>query len=162
MSSDNAEPRTVVICGSMKNLDLMTKIGKLLESAGLDVVTPVPDTMEEEWSFEGSIALKREASRRHMDSIRRRGTVAVLVVNVDRADKKHYVGPNSLAEIGVAFSDNRRVFLLQGMPDCYVDELMAWGVECLNGDLPRITRDLGIQREINPSRWQEVFSVSMT
>jgi hypothetical protein len=143
----------------MKNLDLMTKIGKLLESAGLDVVTPAPDAMEGEWSFEGAMALKREASRRHMDSIRRHGTVAVLVVNVDRPGKKHYVGPNSLAEIGVAFSDDRRVFLLQGMPKCYADELEAWGVECLNGDLPRITRDLGIQREIDPSRWREVFSV---
>lgn len=139
----------------------MTEIGHLLEAAGLDVITPVPDTTDEPRSPEVSIAVKREASRRHMNYIRRDGTVAILVVNVDRPGENNYVGPNAFAEIGVAFSDDRRVFLLQGMPKFYADELEAWGVECLNGDLPRITRHLGIQREINRARWEEVYSPAM-
>jgi hypothetical protein len=160
MSADSTAARTVVICGSMKNMDLMTEIGKLIESTGLNVVTPVPDAPAEPWSVQSSTAVKREASRRHMNYIRQSRTVAVLVVNVDRPGANNYVGPNSFAEIGVAFSDNRRIFLLQGMPECYADELIAWGVECLNGDLRRLVRDLGVQHDMDWSQWRDVYKTS--
>jgi hypothetical protein len=149
MSTGNTEAR-VVICGSMKNVDLMTKIAELLEDAGLRVVTPIPDEPGA-WSVEASQEMKREASRRHMMHIRNRATAAILVVNVDRPDANNYVGPNSFAEIGVAFSDDRPVFLLQGMPECYAEELVAWGVECLNGDLARLVEALG-GRQVDWSR----------
>lgn len=148
------EARTVVICGSMKNLELMTRIGEILEHSGLDVITPEPD---EHTAL--STAKKRDASRRHMSHIRSRHTAAILVVNVDRPEAHNYVGPNSFAEISVAFADDRRVFLLQGMPDCYADELHAWGVECLNGDPRKMVRDLGAG-ELDWSRWQGIFQYS--
>lgn len=157
MSAENAQARTVVICGSMKNLGLMTRIGAVLETAGLRVVTPLPDEPNGSWSVEVSAAVKRAASRRHMNHIRHRETVAVLVVNVDRGSRRNYVGPNSFAEISVAFADDRRVFLLQGMPDYYADELEAWGVECLEGDLPRLARDLGSAQEVDQNRWRDAF-----
>lgn len=157
MSTGSAEARTVVICGSMKNFDLMEKIGEILESTGLEVVTPTPDEPMTPWPAESLTMVKREASRRHMSHIRSRNTAAILVVNVDRPDANNYVGPNSFAEIGVAFADDRRVFLLQGMPKCYAEELVAWGVECLNGDLGRLVRDLGGQHEVDWARWRDVF-----
>ena len=152
MNNKETPARTVVVCGSMKNLDLMTKIGEVLKDWGLDVITPEPDERREL-----STATKRAASRRHIGHIRHHRTAAILVVNVDRPGADNYVGPNSFAEIGIAFADERRVFLLRGMPECYEEELVAWGVECLNGDLPRLVRDLGGHRDLDRSRWQDVY-----
>jgi hypothetical protein len=155
MNNNGPEARRVVICGSMKNLELMTLIGEMLETSGLDVVTPEPDEQTAT-----SRATKRAASLRHISHIRHRRTAAILVVNVDRPEAHNYVGPNSFAEISIAFADDRKVFLLQGMPDYYADELAAWGVECLNGDLPRLVRDLNGPRDLDQARWQQVFQAS--
>jgi len=85
--------------------------------------------------------MKREAAWRHMSHIRQDHTAAILVVNVDRPNVPHYIGPNSFAEIGVAFAARRQVFLLQGMPDSYAEELTAWGVTCLDpGRAPAVGR----------------------
>lgn len=152
MNDKDTEARTVVVCGSMKNLDLMTRIGEALKDSGLDVITPEADERNDL-----STATKRAASRRHMGHIRHHRTAAILVVNVDRPGANNYVGPNSFAEIGIAFADDRRVFLLQGMPEYYKDELVAWGVECLEGDLTRLVRDLGGHRDLDWSRWRDVY-----
>lgn len=88
-----------------------------------------------------------------MRRIRRRRTAAVLVVNVRRSGVQHYVGPNAFAEIGVAFSDGRKVFLLHGMPESYADELRAWGVTCLNGQIQPLLQALRVRREINQAEW---------
>lgn len=160
--SSNSGTRTVVICGSMKNLDLMSEIAELLKSTGLNVVTPVPDEPAGHWTVEASRVVKREASRRHMGYIRQPGTAAILVVNVDRPGAHDYVGPNSFAEIGVAFADDRPVYLLQGMPDCYADELAAWGVECLNGDLGRLVDAIGGNVRVDRSAWRTVYQYSTT
>ena len=88
MSAKNTDGRTVVICGSMKNVDLMNKVGEVLESAGLSVITPEPDEPVDEWSVEVSKVVKREAARRHMSHIRNGATAAILVVNVDRPGGK--------------------------------------------------------------------------
>ncbi|MFL6120637.1 hypothetical protein [Actinophytocola sp.] len=137
----------------------MTRIGEILESTGLEVVTPVPDEPEGPWSVEMSTDLKRKASRRHIAHIRHHATAAVLVVNVDRDGVRNYVGPNSFAEISIAFADDRQVFLLQGMPEYYADELAAWGVNCLQGDLRPLVRDLGGRHEIDWPGWQDLFGV---
>jgi hypothetical protein len=141
----------------MKNLRLMTAVGELLVDAGLRVITPVPDEPEGDWSAGSSLAMKRAASRRHMSYIRDRETEAILVVNTDRNGSSNYVGPNSFAEISVAFADDRRIFLLQGMPTSYAEELEAWGVECLDGDLNRFARALGSLGDIDAARWRSTF-----
>lgn len=135
MSVNSVAVRTVVLCGSMKSLNVMSRIAKVLRDAGLGVVAPVPDDPIGDWNVEARNRLKKEASRRHMNQIRRPDTAAVLVVNVDRPNAHDYIGPNSFAEIGVAFADDRQIFLLQGMPESYEEELTAWGVTCLHGDL---------------------------
>jgi len=147
--------RTVVICGSMKNLDLMSRIGDFLRSMGLRAVEPAPDETMANSTIEASMRSKRAASRRHMDHIRADDTAAVLVVNVDRPGAQHYVGPNAFAEIGVAFSDDRQVFLLHGMPDAYAEELGAWDVTCLNGDIEPLLEALAVPNQVNLSAWRE-------
>jgi len=154
MNPGSVGRRTVVICGSMKQLDLMSRIGDFLRSAGLDAVAPVPDEPTD-WTMESLRRLKRTASRRHMNRIRDPDTAAILVVNVDRPGAHDYVGPNAFAEIGVAFLDNRRVYLLQGMPASYADELRAWEVTCLNGDIRPLLCALNVPCPVNLAGWTE-------
>ena len=134
---------TVVICGSMRNHTHMVKIADRLRAAGLRAVVPIPDQRSTGRSADAVVEQKRAASKRHMDHILHADTDAVLVVNVGHPGASDYVGPNAFAEIGVAFSSDRPVFLLNGMPEDYSDELVAWGVQCLNGDLRPLLDELG-------------------
>jgi hypothetical protein len=144
----------VVVCGSMHTLGVMRQIADVLQRAGVPAVVPTPDEDLDAWSLEASNRTKREASRRHMSQIRDTATAAVLVVNVDRRGEHDYIGPNAFAEIGVAFADERPVFLLQGMPDAYADELMAWEVHCLHGDLRPLLSAVGAPTDVDVSEWR--------
>jgi len=65
---------------------------------------------------------------------------AVLILNFDKNGIKNYIGGNTLMEIGFAHVSNKKVFLLNPIPEDvpYIDEIKAMmGVE-LNGDLGRI------------------------
>lgn len=134
----------VVVCGSMKVFDAMVRVGAMLERAGLDAVVPDQDGCASPAPVE-----KRVASRRHMRRIQEVDTSAVLIVNVDRSGADNYVGANAFAEAAVAFSHDRRIYLLHGMPRNFADELAAWGAVCLDGDVSQLLHDLGSPRHMN-------------
>lgn len=131
-------PPRVVLAGSMSVLHVMSQLADELREAGIETVVPEPDDDASLWTVEAVNRHKRAVSKAHMDCIRDDQTKAVLVANLDRHDVDSYIGPNTFAEIAVAFADDRKVFLLQGMPVMYEDELLAWGVECLHGDVSRV------------------------
>lgn len=135
------EPR-VVLCGSMSAWAQMHDIAGWLIDRDVDAVVPRPDEPQRSWSVESSNAAKRAASLSHMDAIRDADTAAILVVNVDRSGRRDYIGPNTFAEIAVAVADRKSVYLLQGMPDAYADELLAWGAVPLFGDLEALVTDV--------------------
>lgn len=132
----------VVLCGSMSSLPLMRRLAEWLNSAGVVAVVPEPDD-DPLGDAVAAARCKAAASRKHFDTIRSNRTAAVLLVNVDRHGQRDYVGPNAFAEAAVAFVERRPVYLLQGMPPPYSDELTAWGATCLAGDLKRLLSDLG-------------------
>lgn len=136
------EPPRVVLSGSMSVLHVMAQLAEELREHGLDPVVPEADDDPDLWTSEAAARHKRRVSKLHMDSIRDRDTKALLVANLDRHDVDNYIGPNTFAEIAVAFADDRRVYLLQGMPAQYEDELRAWGVECLHGNVGILVDDL--------------------
>lgn len=146
-------PKTVVICGSMKTYPLMVRIRDKLRSAGLNAVAPVPD----EPSTCVTLEHKRAASKAHMDRIREQDTEAVLVVNVSWPGKVNYVGPCAFAEVGLAFALGRQAFLLHGMPAAYEDELSAWGVKCLHGQIKPLLDALAAPHLINSSDWEQTI-----
>ncbi|WP_410595665.1 hypothetical protein [Amycolatopsis sp. lyj-23] len=154
MAGGRRQRGTVVICGSMKSLDLMSRIASVIEDAGVQVVIPSPDNFHADSSAEVRNSRKRKASRDHMNKIRSEDTAAILVVNVHRPDAANYIGPNSFAEISVAFADDRKVFLLHGMPDAYLEELSAWGVHCLNGDVQPLLAEVSAPRPVDLDTWQ--------
>jgi hypothetical protein len=64
---------------------------------------------------------------------------AILVCNFDKNGVKNYVGGNTLMEMGFAHVDNKKIFLLNPVPDIgYKDEILAMKPVILNGDLKKI------------------------
>jgi hypothetical protein len=84
---------------------------------------------------EGYRAYKREVSMRHFNKILDPRTTGILVANYEKHGKPIYIGPNTFAEIAVAFAHGRQVWLLNGIPEQYDDELTAWGAIDVVGDL---------------------------
>jgi len=62
---------------------------------------------------------------------------AILVCNFDKKGVKNYVGGNTLMEIGFAYVSNKKIFLLNPIPEdvSYADEIKAMNPVILNGNL---------------------------
>ncbi len=132
----------VVICGSMSFFGAMVEKRRLLSNAGIAALTPEPDDRAiASLSEEQYQQTKRRASMRHIRRIRDKKTFGVLVLNCDKHGIPDYIGANSFAEIAIAMAHYKRVYLYQGIPDFYKDELAAWGVICLDGSLSRLIAD---------------------
>ncbi len=65
---------------------------------------------------------------------------AILVCNFDKNGIKNYIGGNVLMEIGFAHVNDKKVFLLNPIPEgvSYTDEIKAMVDVVLNGDLSKI------------------------
>ena len=67
---------------------------------------------------------------------------AVLILNFDKNGVKNYIGGNTLMEIGFAHVNDKKVFLLNDIPEnlSYIDEIKVMTDVVLNGDLNKISR----------------------
>jgi len=65
---------------------------------------------------------------------------ALLVCNYDKNGIKNYIGGNTLVEIGFAYVNDKKVFLLNSIPKelSYADEIKAMVDVVLNNDLSKI------------------------
>ena len=64
---------------------------------------------------------------------------AILVLNFDKNGIKNYIGGNTLLEIGFAHVHDKKIFLLNPVPDIsYKDEILAMYTDVLDGDLTKI------------------------
>jgi len=65
---------------------------------------------------------------------------AILVCNFDNKGIKNYIGGNVLMEIGFAHVNDKKIFLLNPIPEgvSYTDEIKAMVDIVLNGDLKKI------------------------
>jgi hypothetical protein len=84
---------------------------------------------------------KRKSSMAHIRQIRRPETFGILVVNLPKHGIRDYIGPNTFAEVAVAFSRSKRIYLAYDIPEFYIDELRAWQVIPLAGDLSQLITD---------------------
>jgi hypothetical protein len=129
----------IVICGSMSFYKEMVEIQiQLAEDGILAIVPEAEGETVAAMSAERFAAFKREVSFKYLKKIRDPETVAVLVVNKDKHGIRDYIGANTFAEIAIAFVQSKKIFLLQRMPDTYIDELEAWKCIELDGYLDRI------------------------
>ena len=118
----------IVLSGSSKVKKSVFEIAKKLESNGYEVVVPREFIVHME---------KREHSMGHFDEICKDETDVLLAVNEPKNGIKNYIGPNTFAEIAMAFYKQKRVFVLNDLYEPYLDELKGWGVIPLKGDLNR-------------------------
>jgi hypothetical protein len=137
-SRSRITPPRIVFCGSMSALAVMVAVAEELAEAKVAAVVPPADDEALTLSANAMLVRKRRASLAHIRRILDRSTIAILVVNIDKYGQRDYIGPNAFGEIAIAFAHGRRVFLYQGMPEQYEEELTAWGATCLHGDLREV------------------------
>ncbi|GAA1873705.1 hypothetical protein [Asanoa iriomotensis] len=126
----------IVLCGSMKAISTMEVIGRELMSQGITALVPHRDDPLLETQAEAVLRDgKHRASKLHMSWIVDPATRAILIVNPHREGQPDYIGPNAFGEAAVAFATDRRIFLLNGIPANFEEELSAWRARCLYGDL---------------------------
>lgn len=131
--------RRIVLIGSMGVYPDLLDCARLLDSEGIKTVVPeLEDEVVQQLSLFEFEAFKRRVSFAYLRKIRDPRTYGVLAVNLDRHGILNYIGPNTFAEIAVAFAQSKKVYLLQGVPESYRDELSAWRAISLRGQIDRL------------------------
>lgn len=137
----------IAVCGSNFFWKEMRELKAKLEVMGHDVTIPfsaenqIPrshwDNLKKE-NLEKFVEKKGNVSKRYFDKIRT--AEAVLVFNPEKIGVKNYIGGNTLMEIGIAFDQNKKIFVLNELPEesSFHDELVMVRPVCLKGDLTKI------------------------
>lgn len=124
----------IVISGSMQFLNEMKKYKRLIEKKCFTVILPEEDNWDK-ITPEQINNFKSIVSKRYFDIIADANTTALLVVNSDKKGVKNYIGANTFAEIAIAFYFEKKIYLLNDIYGPYSDELLAWNVIPLKGNL---------------------------
>lgn len=144
----------ITICGSIAFYDEMLEIKKKLEQLGHLVKLPpfevkdengimIPikeyysrrksETDDTSWIWDR----KEEAMRMHFQKVE--WSDAVLILNHDKNNILNYVGANTLLEMGLAFHLNKKLFLLNDIPEIsYKEEILGMKPIIINNDLTKI------------------------
>ena len=147
MQNDNVKLK-ITICGSVKFADKFVKIYKELKKLG-----HTPMMHEEMFGIADGTAkeLIRGIELNHAEVKKKNNFIkwwhnciksgdAVLICNFDKNGIKNYIGGNTLMEIGFAHVNNKKIFLLNPIPEeiSYADEIKVMVDEIIFGDLSRI------------------------
>lgn len=138
----------ITICGSSKFRHEMVEYMEKLESLGHDVIVhehyiksvkgEMPELMERVQREHATLKREQNYIKWYHNAIQ--GSDAILVLNFDKNGIKNYVGGNTLMEIGFAHVNDKKVFLLNPVPDqvSYADEIEAMVDAVLMGDVAKI------------------------
>jgi hypothetical protein len=138
----------ITLCGSVKFADKLVEIYRELEKIGHQ-----PMMHEEMFGIADGTAkeLIDGISMDHAEVKRKNNFIrwwhdciksgdAVLICNFDKNGIKNYIGGNTLMEIGFAHVNDKKVFLLNPIPEdvSYADEIKAMVDEIIDGNLEKI------------------------
>ena len=139
-NDDNKIPEyNIVICGSMMFYDKMVSCQEELRKHDINSVIPKEETdMVSFYSEEKFREFKRRVSNAYLRKIRDKNTIAVLICNEAKNGVDNYIGANTLVELAMAFTWNRKIFIYNDIYSPLADELLAWGSICLNGNLSQL------------------------
>lgn len=134
----------IAICASMVFTEQMLEVKKELEKLGHEAfVSGFADAYigkNEKEKEELTIYHKNEkdAIREYWETIKK--CDAILVLNYDRRGIKNYIGGNTLMEIGFAHVLEKKIFLLNPIPEIefYKTEIEAVMPVIIEGDLARV------------------------
>lgn len=121
--------KKIVLCGSKKFIPKVFELEKELKSIGCNVVVPREFIVDME---------KKEASLLHFSEIEKEDVDALLIVNENKNGQANYIGANGFAELAFGFYKGRKIFLLNDIYEPFAEELVAWEVIPLKGDLSKI------------------------
>ena len=139
----------ITLCGSIKFADKLVEVYRELEKLGHqpmmheDMFGVADGTAKELKDIRNNVE-HAEIKRKYgyikwwYDSIK--NSDGILVLNYDKNGIKNYIGGNTLIEIGFAHVNNKKVFLLNSIPEKapYIDEIKAMVDVVLNRDLSKI------------------------
>ena len=140
----------IAICGSLNFTYEIKKVADDLKSLGFYVTIPISSEkiLKKEFSLEeikeekkngkfSERAIKFNSIRTYWKIIE--NSDAILVVNIEKNKIKNYIGGNSFLEMGFAHVLNKKIFILNDIPEMiYTDEIKAMQPIVLRGDLTRI------------------------
>lgn len=141
----------ITICASISSTPKIKEVVDKLETMGIE--TNIPYTSKRiiggEVAFENYLKeVEKNGDKKFRDNtdvIKEhyefiKNSDAILVLNIDKKGIKNYIGGNVLMEIGFAYVNNKKIFLLNPIPGdvSYVDEIKAMVDVVLNGDLTKI------------------------
>ena len=116
----------IVLSGSKKFIPKFFELEKQLTNMGHQVVVPREFMVEME---------KRDASLLHFSEIQKDDVDCLLIVNESKNGFENYIGANGFAEIAFGFYFQKKVYLLNDIYEPYQEELEAWSIIPLKGNL---------------------------
>lgn len=139
----------ITICGSVKFADKLVDIYRQLEALGHEPMMHedmfgIADGTAKE--LIDGIGLDHSEIKKKHNFIKLWHDLivsgdAILVCNFDKNGIKNYIGGNTLMEIGFAHTNDKKVFLLNSIPEdvSYADEIKAMADVVIEGDLKKIS-----------------------
>jgi predicted RNA-binding protein with PUA domain len=134
----------IVICGSMKVCRKMIEVRDELEKMRYNVLLPRHTEEYAEMNTSDHVHNESVKNKINHDLIRDyyneiKNSDAILVVNEDLNNIKGYIGGNSFLEMGFAHVLDKKIFLLNEIPEMgYKDEIVAMKPIVLNNYLEEI------------------------
>lgn len=138
----------ITICGSVKFRKEMVEVKDELNKMGhKGIICQAmedlafgrnPELLKKIKENHGQVKRDGEFIKWYYESIK--NSDAILVLNYDKNGIKNYIGGNTLMEMGFAHVLDKKIFLLNPIPEesPYVDEIKAMEPIILNGDLTKI------------------------
>jgi len=137
----------ITLCGSLKFYDKMIKIKEELLNLGHSVTMPIKDAETDynnksvEQGFKNII--KHDTIREHYNKIL--NSDSILVVNYKKNGIENYIGGNSFLEMGFAYVNNKKIFVLNQIPNKginYLEEILGMQPTVLHQDLTKISENV--------------------
>jgi hypothetical protein len=135
----------IAICGSMVFAEKMVQIKRKLEESGHEALISqfAEGYLGKSEKDKEKLAIddkkEHDAIRKFWELIKK--SDAIFVLNYDRKGIRNYIGGNTLMEIGFAHVLNKKIFLMNPIPDIefYNSEIEAVRPVILEQDLNAIT-----------------------
>ena len=121
--------KKIVLCGSKKFIPKFFELEKELKNMGFNVVVPREFIVDME---------KKDASLLHFSEIDKDDVDALLIVNESKNGQDNYIGANGFAELAFGFYKGKEIYLLNDIYEPYSEELVAWEVIPLKGDISKL------------------------
>lgn len=141
--------RKVMIACSTSFYDRIDDISKELTKLGFDIIYPNGYNEENEWRDDFSEEENVKFFKKMFDSSRNKVHKAdiLLVLNFDKVKNgkvfSNYIGASTFLEIYEASMNNKKVYLMNPLPDNLLyEEIKGCGVEIINCDLNKLKEEI--------------------